>query len=111
MKTIEVQLQNWRGYSAYEVAVRNGFKGTEEEWLESLKGRDGGVATINGKTHDENGNVVLTGADIMISGEGENSTKTVAQMAQDVEKLSGALDVNGDAIDLGGRYIDNARFR
>lgn len=29
-----------RGYSAYEVAVENGFEGTEEEWLESLKGQD-----------------------------------------------------------------------
>ena len=27
-----------RGPSAYEVAVDNGFKGTEQEWLESLKG-------------------------------------------------------------------------
>lgn len=27
-----------RGYSAYEVAKQNGFKGTEKEWLESLKG-------------------------------------------------------------------------
>lgn len=29
------------GLSAYEVAVKNGFEGTEEEWLESLKGADG----------------------------------------------------------------------
>lgn len=29
------------GLSAYEVAVKNGFEGTEEEWLASLKGRDG----------------------------------------------------------------------
>ena len=28
-----------RGYSAYEVAVKNGFEGTEQEWLESLKGK------------------------------------------------------------------------
>lgn len=27
-----------QGYSAYEVAVQNGFQGTEKEWLESLKG-------------------------------------------------------------------------
>ena len=26
------------GLSAYEIAVKNGFEGTEEEWLESLKG-------------------------------------------------------------------------
>lgn len=30
-----------RGRSAYEVAVDNGFTGTEQEWLESLKGKDG----------------------------------------------------------------------
>lgn len=29
------------GKSAYEVAVDNGFVGTVDEWLESLKGRDG----------------------------------------------------------------------
>lgn len=26
------------GLSAYEIAVKNGFKGTEEEWLDSLQG-------------------------------------------------------------------------
>ena len=33
----------WPGYyySAYGIAVKHGFEGTEEEWLESLKGRDG----------------------------------------------------------------------
>jgi len=38
--TIGAQVSG-RGYSAYEVAVLNGFEGTEEEWLESLKGVDG----------------------------------------------------------------------
>lgn len=28
------------GKSAYEIAVENGFIGTEEEWLESLHGND-----------------------------------------------------------------------
>ncbi|MBQ8749104.1 MAG: trypsin-like peptidase domain-containing protein [Clostridia bacterium] len=32
------------GMSAYEIAVKNGFTGTEEEWLESLKGEDGAYA-------------------------------------------------------------------
>lgn len=30
-----------RGYSAYDVAVQNGFIGTEEEWLASLQGPPG----------------------------------------------------------------------
>lgn len=44
------------GKSAYEIAVENGFEGTEEEWLESLKGDDGkdGVNGIDG-TNGKNG--------------------------------------------------------
>ena len=34
------------GLSAYELAVKGGYTGTEEEWLSSLKGRNG----IDGKT-------------------------------------------------------------
>lgn len=34
----QLQLVETRGYSAYEVAVLNGYTGTEEEWLESLVG-------------------------------------------------------------------------
>ena len=29
------------GKSAYEIALKNGFEGTEQEWLNSLKGADG----------------------------------------------------------------------
>ena len=29
------------GKSAYQIAVENGFEGTEEEWLESLEGKEG----------------------------------------------------------------------
>ena len=34
-------LEKINGYSAYQVAVINGFEGTEEEWLASLKGETG----------------------------------------------------------------------
>lgn len=37
----------FRGYSAYDVAVLNGYEGTEEEWLVSLHGKDG-IDGING---------------------------------------------------------------
>ena len=35
------KLKGPQGKSAYQVAVEDGFVGTEEEWLESLKGKDG----------------------------------------------------------------------
>ena len=42
-----------QGYSAYQVAVNNGFNGTVAQWLLSLKGKDGqqgqqGVQGIQG---------------------------------------------------------------
>ena len=36
----------WKGLSAYEIAVKNGFNGTEDQWLESLKGDAGKDAVI-----------------------------------------------------------------
>lgn len=40
------------GRSAYSLAVKNGFKGNEQEWLESLKGDSGANGTngVNGKS-------------------------------------------------------------
>ena len=48
---MSMNLQTWRGYSAYEIAVQNGFEGTQEEWMESLKGEPGpaGADGANGK--------------------------------------------------------------
>ena len=39
----KVNLGRVVGYSAYELALQNGFVGTEEEWLASLHGKDGTV--------------------------------------------------------------------
>ena len=36
-----------QGLSAYEVAVANGFNGTEAEWLASLKGETGATPDIS----------------------------------------------------------------
>lgn len=43
------------GMSAYELAVSNGFDGTEEEWLASLAGKDGtdGENGINGENGED----------------------------------------------------------
>lgn len=40
------------GQSAYEVAVESGFSGTEQEWLDSLKG-DPGVVILSQEEYDE----------------------------------------------------------
>ena len=45
------------GKSAYEIAVDNGFVGTETEWLESLKGADGTDGTTFTPSVSEEGNL------------------------------------------------------
>ena len=42
----ELYVVGTRGYSAYEVAVRNGFEGTVDEWLESLIGPVGPTGPV-----------------------------------------------------------------
>lgn len=52
-----LSLQGADGKSAYEVAIENGFTGTEGEWLASLKGTDGVSPTVT-VTTIENGNKI-----------------------------------------------------
>lgn len=87
--------------SAYQIAVENGFEGTEEEWLESLKGKNGddgqdgknGIDGIDGQngadgrgiTNTEinaNGELILTYSDgtiknlgVVIGAKGEKGDK------------------------------------
>ena len=41
IKALEEGAAGSNGKSAYEIALDNGFNGTESEWLDSLKGKDG----------------------------------------------------------------------
>ena len=50
IKCIKNAQKGLDGKSAYEIAVEHGFVGTEEEWLESLKGADGN--SFNFHIHD-----------------------------------------------------------
>lgn len=52
-----------RGKSAYQIAVENGFEGSETEWLESLQGEPGIIATTDntvGFSIDENGHLICS---------------------------------------------------
>lgn len=104
---INMNVNSWRGYSAYEVAVRNGFEGTEAEWLASLKGADGKTTSVNGVGH-QNGGITITGANIPVSA---SDSRRLSELAAPLDTLSRALSITDDSIDLGGKYLDNALFR
>lgn len=43
-------LKKVHGYSAYDLAVKYGYKGTEEKWVQSLKGPKGDPGTLENHT-------------------------------------------------------------
>ena len=92
---IRVQLQEWRGYSAYEVAVRNGFTGTQKEWLESLKGGELQL-TVCGKGVDAEGNIVLYASDIKMK---EGALNTIASTLETLDKAKMPADAAVDGLD------------
>lgn len=47
------QLSKLQGKSAYYIALQNGFVGTEQEWLESLKGVKGDALTFDDLTDEQ----------------------------------------------------------
>ncbi len=47
------QLSKLQGKSAYYIALQNGFVGTEQEWLESLKGPKGDALTFDDLTDEQ----------------------------------------------------------
>lgn len=53
-----------RGYSAYAIAIQNGFEGTEKEWLESLKGG----STSSRITSLDDTKIAVSGAFVMAVG-------------------------------------------
>ena len=85
--------QSGSGLSAYEVAVKDGFVGTEAEWLNSLCGADGKPSS--NAPEIKNGNWWIDGKDTGIKATGEETNVDITKNAP----LAGKTIVNfGDSI-------------
>ena len=81
------------GKSAYQIAVENGFKGSEKDWLLSLKGEQGYTPYIG-----ENGNWFINGEDTNISASGGvkiSSKKDSQEILIDEENKTISSIING----------------
>lgn len=85
------------GKSAYEIAVENGFKGTVEEWLISLKGKDGLTTSVN-HIQQMNGDVTVSAKNIPI----ESINGMVASNVQD------AIAANFQSVVDGKKLVETA---
>ena len=107
-----------RGKSAYEVAVENGFSGTETEWLASLKGATGapganGKDGTDGKTPyvGDNGNWYIGADDTGKPSRGAKGDKgekgdkgdTGAQGIQGEQGIQGVQGEKGEKGDTGAQ--------
>ena len=101
------------GFSAYEIALNNGFKGTEAEWLASLKG-DPGVNGSNGRD-GSNGKDGKDGADGYTPIKGRDYFDAIYIGEGDMpDGYNAQIDPNGDALTLEAlarevaKYVDGA---
>ena len=91
------------GKSAYEIAVENGFIGTEQEWLDSLHGQDGSSWTNGTVSFDADGNLTLGG---LQSGLNINDTTKIKFLQVD-ESLKGALNIS---VINPNNYFDSIKY-
>lgn len=73
-------LQGPDGKSAYDLAVKNGFEGTEQEWLESLKGERGDGSCVVDESLDQNSKNPV-------------QNKAIATKLNEIEKTVGNIDI------------------
>ncbi|HDX0957096.1 TPA: YadA-like family protein [Stenotrophomonas maltophilia] len=88
------------GRSAYEVAVGNGYNGTEKEWLASLKGADGKDGVGGGS-----GSKTVAGKNIEVS-ENQDGTQTVGVADNVVLSENGSVKIGATTVDAKGVSIE-----
>ena len=91
-------LKTIHGYSAYELAViAEGFEGTKEEWLDSLKGEKGeqgkrGERGIQAHYDEETKTLFITGGDEESAGGGETDVGIVSIEQTVTSTVSGGVN-------------------
>ncbi len=86
------------GLSAYDIAVKNGFVGTEEEWLASLKGADGKNGA-DGKD-GTNGTDGKDGANGKDGVDGKDGESVIIEQPVNQTINNNEITISGEAIDV-----------
>lgn len=89
------------GKSAYEIALENGFEGTEAEWLESLRGGSDYNLPIGGEQLGgvkNGGNVSINPDGTMTAPVQDSSQNPVEAPVQSVNGQTGAVELTADDV-------------
>lgn len=104
-ESLSSQITLFRGYSAYEIALQQGFEGSETDWLASLHATS---ATVNGQSRDQDGNITLTAGHIPVSSEA--GAETVAQRLSGLNTALQTKISSADALSAIGQKASTQRF-
>lgn len=92
-KKIDRIIEGTKGDSAYQIAVKNGFEGTEKKWLESLKGDKGDKGELVALVKEEEGKNIsiesanLPAIEVSIEGESQQTTRSGKNHFEQVKYL------------------------
>lgn len=97
------KLYELRGYSAYEVALLNGFKGTEKEWLDSL----------TQETADKAEAIIKSEKEVALNEINAKGEKTLASIPEDYTELNNSVKKIADtyAVKDDLSYITSGHFK
>lgn len=94
-KKIDRIIEGTKGDSAYQIAVKNGFEGTEKKWLESLKGDKGDKGELVDLVKEEEGKNIsiesanLPAIEVSIEGESQQAASPSPDNLSEIENLEG----------------------
>ena len=104
LEQVEAGTKGEDGKSAYQIALDEGFEGSEAEWLASLKGTDGrnGIDGING-TNGKDGKTPVKGVDYFTTAE-INEIEEGAAAKVDLSNYAKTADLS--TVATSGSYND-----
>ena len=104
LEKVEAGTKGEDGKSAYQIALDEGFEGSETEWLASLKGADGrnGIDGING-TNGKDGKTPVKGVDYFTTAE-INEIEEGAAAKVDLSNYAKTADLS--TVATSGSYND-----
>lgn len=93
------------GYSAYEIAVKNGFEGTEQQWLDSIQGKPFEIvktySSISEMNNDYNNSEIKIGDFVLINNNNVESDDNAKLYKKGASAYEFVVDMSGKKGDTG----------
>lgn len=111
---VDKLIEGTKGDSAYQVALKNGFEGTETQWLSSLKGDKGDTGDVSKeelKEVTENKRLKLEGKSEQDGTPSPNNIISIRNIGDNINEFSSELELGEISNDTGINSINTNSIR